>query len=243
MATSAAEAIETQTEATAETPTGSTASDPVAVEANGGGAGPAPESPAEASPDDGTVLGGKDTGEAPDAAPAIVGEAPEAYDVKAPEGSQFDAEVFTAIQDDLKGLGFTNDGAQKLVDLYASKVLPKMQERAQQEQDQRVAALRKAWHEEAAKDAEIGGANWEKSQHTAARVLDTFAAKDPATVAKFKDLMNESGMGNHPDMLRMFVRIGAAIGEDSFERGEGASEAPVPIWDRIYGKPVEPAAT
>ncbi|HEX8577986.1 MAG TPA: hypothetical protein VF655_00140 [Allosphingosinicella sp.] len=159
---------------------------------------------------------GADTGAA-----SILG-APEAYEIKPPEGREFDQEVFDLVADDLKGMDLSNEGAQRIVDLYAEKVLPKVEERmlAQvQEQSQLATAqYRKDWLDAARADPEIGGAKWDESLHLAAKVFDTVGMKvsDPLRV-----LLEESGLGNHPDFIRYQRRVAQLIGEDRTEAGDG----------------------
>jgi len=46
-------------------------------------------------------------------------------------------------------------------------------------------------------------------------------------------LLNASGMGNHPEIIRAFYRAGKAISEDSFVGGSRAT-APVDPSKRMY---------
>jgi hypothetical protein len=190
---------------------------------------PAPVDPAPADPvappadpvGDGTVLGGEPPAADPadPAAPPEPEGAPEAYDLKAPEGSTLDTDALAIAEPVLRDLGLTNEQAQKLTDAYA-QIVPKVAERMQSEQATQITAQRKAWADEAKADPEIGGANWKASITASAKALDRLGA--PAG-SPFRELLNVTGLGNHPEMIRMFSKVGAAIGEDSdFVRGEAA---------------------
>lgn len=181
-------------------------------------ADPAPtadSAPVDDAPGD-TILGGeapaadpaKPEGEAPvEPAPG----APEAYELSAPEGMVLDTDALAIAEPVLRDLNLTNEQAQKLTDAYA-QILPKVAERYQAEQSTAITAQRTAWANEAKADPEIGGANWDASVTASAKALDRFGA--PAG-SPFRQLLNDSGLGNHPEMIRMFANIGKTIGEDT----------------------------
>lgn len=65
----------------------------------------------------------------------------------------------------------------------------------------------KRWVEEVKKDPDIGGANFDTSVRTARSVFDRYAVSD-----ELKQILATSGITNHPDFIRMFVRIGQDLG-------------------------------
>ena len=184
---------------------------------------------------------GSIAGNAGDKPPLQLAGAPEAYDVKAPEGMPFDKEVFDAVAEDFKAMDLSNDAAQRVVDLYAGKVLPLLKSRAEAgaeaAQLERAAQIRKTWADEARADPEIGGANFEQTVDACAQVWDRFGIKKGEGV---RQLLDESGLGNHPDILRFLSRVSKGTGEGQFVPSDGAGADNRPIWDRIYGQP-EPA--
>jgi hypothetical protein len=99
--------------------------------------------------------------------------------------------------------GLKPDAAQKLVEIHAS-VLASAQAKATAAFE----AQQKAWVSEVTADKELGGANLEASTKIAQRAVERFGS--PA----IKQLLNESGLGNHPELVRMFHRIGKAVAED-----------------------------
>ena len=49
--------------------------------------------------------------------------------------------------------------------------------------------------------------------------------------------MNETRLGNHPENVLAWARVGRAMSEDKFVPGSGRTNtSEVPIEDRIYGK-------
>jgi hypothetical protein len=95
-----------------------------------------------------------------------------------------------------------------------------------------VATERAAWLAEAKGDEEIGGQNWDQSLVTAAKALDGLGLTKGSS---FRALLDESGLGNHPEMIRAFVKVGKAISEDSdFPRGGAATSAPKTTAEILY---------
>ncbi|HEX7386249.1 MAG TPA: protease [Castellaniella sp.] len=129
--------------------------------------------------------------------------APEKYDFKAPEGSGgFDQQVLDAFSEAAKGLDLSQDKAQQILD----KVAPVIQAR-QLEQIQAVAS---DWAKTAKADKEFGGDHLTENLAVAKKALDTFGTPE------LQKLLVDSGLGNHPEIIRAFYRAGKAISEDRF---------------------------
>lgn len=133
-----------------------------------------------------------------------------------------DAELLTKATPVLKELGLTNEQANKVASL-----VPEIQSRILQTQADDFSALKADWAKEIKADPEFGGAKWKETEANAAKALDTFGApsvkdKDGNETNPFRNLLNESGFGNHPEMIRMFAKIGKQLGEGEFVRGDGA---------------------
>lgn len=146
---------------------------------------------------------------------------PEKYElsltVKDAEGKDqkvdIDPVLLTEATPILKELGLSNEQANKVAGL-----VPKVQERLIQQQNDDFSAVKAGWAKEAQADEEIGGKKWKETQAFAARALDHFGAPKGSP---FRALLDETGLGNHPEMIRMFRKIGEAAGEDgTFARGD-----------------------
>lgn len=131
--------------------------------------------------------------------------APEVYEFKAPEGQTFDPEVMNSFSEIAKELNLPQDAAQKMVD----KVAPKILER----QMQALENVRNEWAESARTDKEFGGDKLNDNLVVAKKALDSFGTPE------LRKLLNESGLGNHPEMIRLMYRAGKAISEDRFVGG------------------------
>lgn len=153
---------------------------------------PSPEQPA------------KDQAPSGDAAKAQA-QAEPSYSFNAPEGTEFDAEVLKTFGDAAKELKLAPDAAQKLLD----KVAPVMQAR----QSQHLEQMRAEWLEASKTDKEFGGAKLSENLGVAKKALDAFGSP------QLRTLLEESGLGNHPEVIRFFLKAGKAISEDRYVSG------------------------
>jgi hypothetical protein len=136
---------------------------------------------------------------------------PEKYELTAPEGFTLDQEAVDTATPVFKELGLTNEQAQKLMPV-AADFAKRIGDRLTGDLLGKVSEERKAWLETSRSDQEIGGANWDQSLTVAAKAMDQlgFVKGSP-----LRNILDESGLGNHPEMIRAFVRVGKAIGEDA----------------------------
>jgi len=172
---------------------------------------------------------GGEAGKDGDAAP-LVGEAPEAYELTPPEGFTIDKTSLDVFDPVFRELGLTKEGAQKVVDA-APAFVEHITNQVQNAQVQQIVDTRKQWADAALADPEIGGANLDRSKQYAASVFDRYGLKPDGP---FRTLLNESGLANHPDMIRVFAKIGHDMGEDGFPVGEGAPRVPSSRVERMY---------
>lgn len=154
---------------------------------------------------------------------------PEKYDVKAPEGMQIDTGLLDSVTPIFKELGITQEGAQKLVDAYAPYV-------KQASQAQHDAAMKsfddqvESWGKET---KSMLGPDAAKAMAPAARLINTFAGKEAAA---FRQLLNDTGLGNHPVMVRFLINAGKSISQDSFVDGgnQVTDDTPDAAKSRMY---------
>jgi len=181
--------------------------------------------PADAAPTSdaaaGAPVGGADA--APDADALLDGDTalgsgeagvPELYALTAPEGMELDPAMVDLAAPAFRALNLSNAQAQTLMPVAGAFALAVAGQRDQQIVAQ-VAAQRKAWLDAAKGDAEIGGHAFGTTLGLAAKALDGlgFVKGSP-----FRALLDDTGLGNHPEMIRAFARVGRAIAEDGFER-------------------------
>ena len=153
--------------------------------------------------------------------PAKLEGAPEKYEFKAPEGQTYDPQILSAFEAAAKDSNLSQAAAQKLLDTMSPQI-------AHRQLDQAI-AIRKGWVEQSRTDTEFGGVNLESNLAIAKKGYDKFAS--PA----LKTLLDSTGLGSHPDVIRMFVNIGKAISEDTFVGGS-AGAGKTNMLDVLYDK-------
>ncbi len=143
--------------------------------------------------------------------------APDQYQLSAPEGLTLDPVAIELATPVFRELGLSNEQANKLMPV-AGQFAQGLLDRHNRQMLGQVQTERKAWLDSARNDPEIGGQHWTSTIGTAAKALDALGFGKGSA---FRTLLDESGLGNHPEMIRAFQRVGKAIGEDGFERSSG----------------------
>lgn len=126
------------------------------------------------------------------------------YNLQMPEGVQLDQDLLTSAVPLLREAGVSSEQAEKLIPFVTQ-----VQERYHQANLDELSALTKTWVQEAKADPEIGGKNWKETGRLAGVALK--AGGTAEAVREAQELLNESGLGNHPAMIRLFRNMGAAI--------------------------------
>lgn len=138
--------------------------------------------------------------------------APEAYaDFTLPEGAAINPEVVDELKAFAKEKNLTQEEAQKLVDLGVKNA-----QGATAALDTKIEQVRREWNEASRVDKEIGGDKLDENRAVAKRALDTFGTPE---LSKF---LEETKLGDHPEVLRAFFRVGQAISEDRLVAGAKA---------------------
>ncbi|TAI99813.1 peptidase [Pectobacterium versatile] len=151
--------------------------------------------------------------------------APEKYEFTAAEGQTLDAEALAVFEPLARELGLTNEQGQKFVDAYASKILPQIQQ-------QQLANWQKTvedWAETVKADKEIGGDKLTANLGKAQQAVMQFGGED------LKQALQETGLGNHPALVKAFVKIGHAMSEDKM-LGGGSNGEQLSAAQVLYGK-------
>lgn len=141
-------------------------------------------------------------------AEAKANEVPDTYEAyKLPEGVQVDEALLGEFNTVAKELGLTQAQAQKLVDLQAKTAAAGESGRAEF-LEQALKAQSDKWVNEIKSDPELGGAKFDATVSTAVKAISAFFGDD------FRQLLNDSGIGNNPALIRGMHKIGLAISED-----------------------------
>lgn len=147
-----------------------------------------------------------DDGEKPkDAVPADDGPKdvdgkpiPEKYEIKMPDGVEMDAAMLEAVTPLFREAKFSPAQAQAAADIYMQQ---------QTKQLEAHSAMVAGWANEARADKEIGGAKFAENMAYAAKAFQATGNE------RAMQIIDTYGLGNNPDILRMFVRIGKAMSE------------------------------
>lgn len=139
--------------------------------------------------------------------PAKPQGAPEAYaDFTVPEGYEFSGELAEDFKAVAKELNLSQEQAQRLIDLDMKRL---------QSSGDALQQASAEWTESAKSDKEFGGDKLPENISLAKKALDTFGTPE------LRNLLEETGLGNHPEIIRAFYRAGKAISEDGFIAGGG----------------------
>lgn len=124
---------------------------------------------------------------------------PVEIELKLPDGYTLDEELGKQFKDFCASKNMSSEDAQTLLDMQLQ--LREKESQAYREEQAR-------WVEQVKADKEIGGANFDQNLAAAKRALDTFGTP------QLKDLLKSTGFGNHPEVIRTFVKIEKAVGDD-----------------------------
>lgn len=150
--------------------------------------------------------------------------APEKYEFKPAEGQELDSAALEQFEPIARELNLSNEQAQKMVDLYGTKILPMVQKQ-QAEVWQKTT---EQWAADVKADKKIGGDKLTGNISVAQRALDTFGTPE------LKEYLTASGLGNHPELVKAFVKIGKAMSEDGMVTGKEAGQRSAA--EVLYGK-------
>lgn len=161
----------------------------------------------------------KAAAEAKAAKDAEVKGAPDAYtDFKLPDTFKVDEPVMGEFKTLAKELGLTQEAAQKLVDMQA-KLQTGNATAFTETLQAHVEKTASEWVTAAKADPEFGGAKFDENVAVAKQALDTFGTPE------LKNLLKESRLGSHPEVIRLLFKAGKAISQDGFVPGRASSAA------------------
>ena len=143
--------------------------------------------------------------------------APATYaDFTVPEGFTLDKEVVGEASALFKESNLTQAQAQKLVDFYVR--------RTKESHDAPFDAWRDTqdrWAQEINSDPEIGGSKLQGTRASIGKLLDSLG--DTKLTNSFREVMDFTGAGNHPVVIKLLTRIAQRLTEGGPVRGSGPS--------------------
>lgn len=131
-------------------------------------------------------------------------KAAEDFELKLPDGVKAEKAFLDGFKAIAKENGLKGEGAQKFVDFYV-----KAQKEAEAKSEKAWAEQNEAWKKQVQDDKDIGGPKLKETIAHAKRFVAKFGT--PALTK----LLDDSGLGNHPDAVRLFAAAGKALAEDT----------------------------
>ena len=111
-----------------------------------------------------------------------------------------------------KEIGLDQEQAQKVVSFYAKQV-----QAGSQKLTDDFNQLKSDWYAQSETDSDFGGDEFEKNVKIAQTAVSKYGTPE------LKQLLQDHGVGNHPEMVRFMVRVGRTLREDSPGPVGGAS--------------------
>lgn len=141
-----------------------------------------------------------------------------------PDGALLSAEQLAEIKAYAKDNGLSQEKAQDLVNKNNQNLMS-----FKQAQDAEFEKRKSEWVTQVQADKEIGGPEFNRNIEYAKRALDKFASKD------LRETLDKTGLGNHPELVKTFFRIGKAMQEDTFVKSGATTSQPKSMEDIFYG--------
>lgn len=160
------------------------------------------------------------------AQPPLEGKAPDSTDGKpedgpvwdasgliAPEGQELDTNALEAFVPMAKEMNLTLEQSQQLINFHGEQV-KLINEKIESDWDN----AQQEWVNESMQDPEIGGRNLQETVSNAKMALNTFGN------VQVKQILEESGLGNNVEILRMLSKIGKLVSNDQFDFGRAQTQ-------------------
>lgn len=131
-----------------------------------------------------------------------------------PEGIEIDQELFSGVKEIAAKHNLPKEALQDLVDAYSKRIT-----NADNILKDQWSEIEQGWVKSAKTDKEIGGEKFEANLSKAKKALDMFGT--PA----LREALDQTRIGNHPELIRMMVKIGEKISEGgAFVKGTSAAQ-------------------
>lgn len=188
---------------------------------------------------DGKPAGDGKTGD--DGKAAAAGKAPDTYKFEFKDPAvQVDQATLEAFSPVLKKHGVTQEQAQEMADVLATqqkaatdaftKQLGEDETFAVEQVGNMLAQQRDKWAGALKSDKDIGGQNYETNVKAMQRAIARFGSPE------LKQLLNGTGLGNHPALAKFCLQVGLKISEDAVvPAGGGGGGARKSNEDVFYG--------
>lgn len=159
-------------------------------------------------------------GPQPEPKPEPAKGSPEKYETfKAPEGLEFTEDSIAKATPLFKELGLSQEGAQKLMDLYASEVKSVAEGPVKYWQE-----MQEGWKKEITSDSKYGDGNGKLKPEVAKRIADLRDMLPPDIKSGFSEAMDLTGAGNNPAFIKAWDFLASKLTEGGHVAGNGPSK-------------------
>lgn len=146
---------------------------------------------------------------------------------------------FTGILSEFEGKTKADHAAvqefgQKAVDFHIAEI-QKAAETVTKHYQESFENIKNEWKESFMSDPELGGNRWQTTIDSAMSFIRTHGGTDDQQ-AEFRKLMNDSGVGNHPAMIRLLANAGIRMGEGKPLAALSPVSPPRSKVQTMYGK-------
>lgn len=158
--------------------------------------------------------------------PAAVVGAPETYDAfTLPEDMALDDAIMGEFSQLAKDANLPQDKAQSLVELGA-----KMAKGFESSTQQTLDSLKTQFATDLANDTDLGGEQLDANMAIAQRAVNAYGSEE------LKTMLDKSGLGSHPELVRFFHAVGQTVSEDSdVNSGANTGGGQKSLAERMYG--------
>ena len=163
--------------------------------------------------------------------------APEEYEFTPPDGLEIDPEKLEAFGEYAHSLGLSQDQFQKLIE-YDIERSANAQKSMAEAYGERISS----WADATKVDKELGGEKLSENLGLAKKAMEKYASPALAKLIDSPSANNPDGLGlgNHPEVIRLFYRVGKAISESELITGDTKAEVGN-RYERIYPTMFKPA--
>lgn len=173
----------------------------------------------------GTALGGEGGSDADNTTVAV---APESYEeFKLADGVEIGKDNLDKFHALAKDGNLSQEAAQGLMDLMSDHTTASAEATAKVLSDEV-----SGWLKDSMADGEFGGALYKENVDIALKGIDEVGTPE------LKQMLNTTGLGNHPEIIRAFYRVGKMVSEGNITEGgkaQGGATEPKSFGDSLYG--------
>lgn len=163
--------------------------------------------------------------------------APETYEeFQFPEGVQMNPDAVTEFKELAKAANLDQETAQKFAEFG-----PKILANVAKAQETAIEQVVEGWAEQTRADKELGNGDkavLDANLAIANKAMAAFASPELRTLLDKHDKAKNpggTGLGNHPEFVRLMVKVGKAISEDKLVTGNEPGHTVKSHADRLYG--------